>query len=67
MHYIFLMPLTPRLAFQYFLYIHYYKFWVLQLSLATKIQLHVTHAIANLCSCIRQVAHDIELHATPCM
>jgi hypothetical protein len=43
---------------------HYYKFWVLQLSFATKIQLHVTHAIANLCSCLRQVAHDIQLHVT---
>ncbi len=38
---------------------HYWKFLVLQLSFATKIQLHVTHATANLCSCIRQVAHDI--------
>jgi hypothetical protein len=33
---------------------HYEKFWVLQLS----------HAIANLCSCLRQVAHDMQLHAT---
>ncbi len=43
---------------------HYYKFWVLQLLFATEIQLHATNAIANLCSCIRQVAHDIQLHAT---
>ncbi len=43
---------------------HQQKFWVLQLSFATKIQLHVTHAIANFCSCIRQVADDIQLHAT---
>ncbi len=49
------------------IYIHYYKFWVLQLSFATKIQLHTTHATANLCNCIRQVAHDIQLHATLCM
>jgi hypothetical protein len=34
------------------------------LGFATKIQLHVTHATANLCSCIRQVAHDIQLHVT---
>jgi hypothetical protein len=40
------------------------KFLVLQLSFATKIQLHATHVIANLCSCIRQVAYDIQLHAT---
>jgi hypothetical protein len=39
-------------------------FLVLQLSFATKIQLHVTHVTTNLCSCIRQVAHDIQLHAT---
>ncbi len=32
------------------------QIWVLQLSFITKIQLHATHAIANLCSCIRQVA-----------
>ncbi len=43
---------------------HYQKFWVLQLSFATKIQLHATHATANLCSCITQVAHDIQLHVT---
>ncbi len=30
--------------------------------LATRIQLHGTHAIANFYSCIRQVAHDIQLH-----
>jgi hypothetical protein len=36
----------------------------LQLSFATKIQLHVTHATTNLCSCLKQVAHDIQLHAT---
>jgi len=30
--------------------------WVLQLSFTIKIHLHATHAIANLCSCIRQVA-----------
>ncbi len=47
--------------------IYYQKFWVLQLSFATKIQLHATHATANLCSCIRQVAHDIQLHATLCI
>jgi hypothetical protein len=35
------------------------KFWVLQLSFATKIQLHATHVTTNLCSCLRQVAHDI--------
>jgi hypothetical protein len=29
------------------------------LGFAIKIQLHATHATANLCSCIRQVAHDI--------
>jgi hypothetical protein len=29
------------------------------LGFATKIQLHVTHAIANLCSCLKQVANDI--------
>ncbi len=34
------------------------------LGFATKIQLHTTHAIANLCSCIKQVAHDIRLHVT---
>jgi hypothetical protein len=34
------------------------------LGFATEIQLHATHATANLCSCIRQVAHDIQLHAT---
>ncbi len=45
-------------------YIHYQKFWVLQLSFTTKLQLHATHATTNLCSCIRQVAHDIQLHAT---
>jgi hypothetical protein len=39
--------------------LRYYKFWVLQLSFATKIQLHATHATTNLCNCIRQVAHDI--------
>jgi len=31
----------------------------LQLSFATKIQLHATHATTNLCSCLKQVAHDI--------
>jgi hypothetical protein len=40
------------------------NFLVLQLSFATKIQLHATHATTNLCSCLRQVAHDIQLHAT---
>ncbi len=45
-------------------YIHYQKFWVLQLSFAIKIQLHATHAIANLCSYVRQLAHDMQLHAT---
>jgi hypothetical protein len=40
------------------------KFWVLQLLHATEIQLHATHATANLCSCLRQVAHDMQLHAT---
>jgi hypothetical protein len=44
--------------------IHYYKFWVLQLSFATKIQLHATHGSTNLCNCTRQVAHDIQLHVT---
>jgi hypothetical protein len=34
------------------------------LGFATKIQLHATHAITNLCSCLKQVAHDIQLHAT---
>jgi hypothetical protein len=34
------------------------------LGFATKIQLHATHATTNLCSYIRQVAHDIQLHAT---
>jgi hypothetical protein len=34
---------------------------------AIKIQLYATHATANLCSCIRQVAHDIQLHATLCV
>jgi hypothetical protein len=29
------------------------------LGFATKIQFHVTHVTANLCGCIRQVAHDI--------
>ncbi len=29
------------------------------LGFATEIQLHATRAIANLCSYIRQVAHDI--------
>ncbi len=33
-------------------YFHYQKFWVLQLLFAIKIQLHVTHAIANFCSYI---------------
>jgi methylglyoxal synthase len=36
----------------------------LQLSFAIKIQLHATYAIANLCNCLRQVAHDMQLHAT---
>jgi hypothetical protein len=36
----------------------------LQLSHAIEIQLHATHATANLCSCLRQVAHDMQLHAT---
>jgi hypothetical protein len=39
----------------------------LQLSFATKIQLHVTHVTANLCSCMRQITHDIQLHVTLCM
>jgi hypothetical protein len=34
------------------------------LGFVTKIQLHVTHATTNLCSCLRQVAHDIQLHVT---
>jgi hypothetical protein len=34
------------------------------LGFATKIQLHVTHATTNLCSCLKQVAHDIQSHAT---
>jgi hypothetical protein len=29
------------------------------MGFATKIQLHVTHATTNLCSCVRQVAHDM--------
>ncbi len=41
---------------------HYEIFWVLQLLFVTKIQLHTTHATANLCSCLRQVAHD----SVPC-
>jgi hypothetical protein len=36
----------------------------LQLSFATKIQLHVTHATTNLCSCLKQVAYDMYLHVT---
>jgi hypothetical protein len=36
----------------------------LHLSFATEIQLHVTHANAKLCSCLRQVAHDMQLHVT---
>ncbi len=31
---------------------------------ATEIQLHAAHATANLCSWLRQVAHDMQLHAT---
>jgi hypothetical protein len=27
-------------------------------------QLHATHVTANLCSCLRQVAHDMQLHVT---
>ncbi len=42
---------------------HYQKFWVLQLSHATKIQLHATHASVNFCNCIRQVAWD-SMYAT---
>ncbi len=34
------------------------------LGFTIKIQLHVTDATANLCSCIRQVTHDIQLHVT---
>jgi hypothetical protein len=37
------------------------------LGFATKIQLHATHVIANLCSCLKQVAHDIQLRVTLCM
>jgi hypothetical protein len=37
------------------------------LGFATEIQLHVTHATANLCSCLRQVAHDMHLHVALCM
>jgi tetrahydromethanopterin S-methyltransferase subunit E len=29
-----------------------------------KIQLHATHVIANSCSCLKQVACDIQLHVT---
>ncbi len=36
----------------------------MQLSFATEIQLHATHATANLCNCLRQVAHDMQLHVT---
>jgi len=43
------------------------KILVSQLSFATKIQLHATHATTNLCSCLRQVAYDMQLHATLCM
>ncbi len=39
----------------------------MQLSHVTEIQLHATHATANLCSCLRQVAHDMQLHAIVCM
>jgi hypothetical protein len=28
---------------------------------------HVTHVTTNFCSCIKQVAHDIQLHATLCI
>jgi hypothetical protein len=31
--------------------------------ISTKIQLHATRATTNLCSCLKQVAHDIQLHA----
>ncbi len=34
------------------------------LGFATKIQLHATHASANLCSYLKQVTHDIQLHPT---
>ncbi len=57
-------PSTKMPSGRYKPFYHYQKFWVLQLSFATEIQLHKTHATANLCSCIRQVAHDIQLHAT---
>ncbi len=40
------------------------EIWFLQLSHGTKIQLHTTHATVNFCSCIRQVAWDMQLHAT---
>ncbi len=36
----------------------------LKFSCMCKIQLHATHATANLCSCIRHVAQDMQLHAT---
>ncbi len=36
----------------------------MQLSFATEIQLHATHATTNLCSCLRQVTHDMQLHVT---
>ncbi len=36
----------------------------MQLSFATEIQLHATYATVNLCSCLRQVAHDMQLHGT---
>ncbi len=36
----------------------------MHLSFAIEIQLHATHATANLCSCLKQVAHDMQLHAT---
>jgi hypothetical protein len=35
----------------------------LQLLHAIEIQLHAKHATANLCNCLRQVAHDMQLHA----
>jgi hypothetical protein len=53
-----------RLGLPLFLFHIIINFRVFRLLFATKIQLHVTLATANLCSCLEQVAHDIQLHAT---
>ncbi len=36
----------------------------MQLSFATEIQLHATHATTNLCNSLKHVAHDMQLHVT---